>query len=106
MYEGKGGINYANNKVRRFRPGNKVVREMNEEKPSNIKNIIIVAVFIIIAIIAYFIARPPVLSVAPDPPSFNFDISSAGARYQEFYISNTGGGTLSWNVRADQLILK
>ncbi len=75
---------------------------MNEEKPSNLRNIIIVAVFIIIGIIAYLIARPPILSVAPDPPSFNFDISSAGARYQDFYISNTGGGTLSWNVRADQ----
>ncbi len=71
-------------------------------KPSNMRNLIIVAVFIIIGIIAYFIARPPILSVAPDPPSFNFDISSAGAIYQTFYISNTGGGTLSWNVRADQ----
>jgi len=77
---------------------------MNEDtgKPSSMRNIIIVAVFIIIGIFAYFIARPPVLSVSPDPPSFNFDISSAGAGYQKFYISNTGGGTLSWNVRADQ----
>lgn len=32
----------------------------------------------------------------------NFDISSAGAGYQTFYIFNTGGGTLSWRVRADQ----
>jgi hypothetical protein len=77
---------------------------MNEDtgKPSNMRNIIIVAVFIIIGIFAYFIARPPLLSVSPDPPSFNFNISSAGARYQDFYIFNTGGGTLSWNVRADQ----
>ncbi len=71
-------------------------------KPSNMRNIIIVAVFIIIGIFAYLIARPPLLSVSPDPPSFNFDISSAGARYQTFYIFNTGGGTLSWSVRADQ----
>ncbi|MCZ7382586.1 MAG: S-layer protein domain-containing protein [Candidatus Methanoperedens sp.] len=77
---------------------------MNEDtgKPSNMRNIIIVAVIIIIGIFAYFIARPPVLSVSPDPPSFNFDISSAGARYQTFYLFNTGGGTLSWNVKADQ----
>lgn len=79
---------------------------MNEDtgkKPSNIRNIIIVAVIIIVGIIAYLIARPPLLSVSPDPPSFNFDISSgAGAGYQAFSISNTGGGTLSWNVRADQ----
>jgi hypothetical protein len=66
------------------------------------RNIIIVAVIIIVGIIAYLIARPPLLSVSPDPPSFNFDISSAGAGYQTFYISNTGGGTLSWNVKADQ----
>ena len=71
-------------------------------KPSNRGNIIIVAVIIIIGIFAYFIARPPILSVAPDPPSFNFAISSEGARYQTFYIFNTGGGTLSWSVRADQ----
>ncbi len=71
-------------------------------KPSNMGNIIIVSVFIIIGIIAYFIARPPLLSVSPDLPSFNFDISSAGAGYQTFYISNTGGGTLSWSVRTDQ----
>jgi hypothetical protein len=68
-------------------------------KPSNMRNMIIVAVIIIIGIIAYLIARPPLLSVSPDPPSFNFD-SAAG--YQAFSISNTGGGTLSWNVRADQ----
>ena len=74
----------------------------DREKPSNMKNIIIVAVFIIIGIIAYLIARPTNLSVAPDTPTFNFDISSAGARYQDFYIFNTGGGTLSWSVRADQ----
>ncbi len=74
---------------------------MNEDtgKPSNIKNIIIVAVIIIIGIFAYFIARPPLLSVSPDPPSFNFD---RAAGYQTFSIFNTGGGTLSWNVRADQ----
>ncbi|MGB8217913.1 MAG: S-layer protein domain-containing protein [Candidatus Methanoperedens sp.] len=71
-------------------------------KPSNMRNIIIVAVFIVIIVFAYFIARPPILSVGPDPPSFNFAISSVGARYQDFYIFNTGGGTLSWNVRADQ----
>jgi hypothetical protein len=71
-------------------------------KHSNMRNILIVAVFIIIGIFAYFIARPPLLSVAPDPPSFNFDISSAGPRYQDFYIFNSGGGTLSWNVRTDQ----
>lgn len=68
-------------------------------KPSIMRTIIIVAVFIIIGIFAYLIARPPVLSVSPDPPAFNFD-SAAG--YQTLSISNTGGGTLSWNVRADQ----
>ncbi|MCZ7384662.1 MAG: S-layer protein domain-containing protein [Candidatus Methanoperedens sp.] len=68
-------------------------------KPSNMRNIIIVGVIIIIGIIAYLIARPPILSVSPDPPSFNFD-SAAG--YQTFSIFNIGGGTLSWNVRADQ----
>jgi len=77
---------------------------MNEDtgKPSNMRNVIIVGVIIIIGIFAYLIARPPILSVSPDPPSFSFDISSAGARYQDFYIFNSGGGTLSWNVRADQ----
>lgn len=105
--KGKGVINHENNKVRRFRQRNisKVVREMNEDtgKPSNMRNIIIIAVFIIIGIFAYLIARPPILSVSPDPPSFNFDISSAaGAGYQAFSISNTGGGALSWSVRADQ----
>ncbi len=81
-----------------------MVKEMNEDagKPSNMRNITIVAAIIIIGIFAYLFTRPPLLSVSPDPPSFNFDISSAGARYQDFYISNTGGGTLSWNVKADQ----
>jgi hypothetical protein len=65
----------------------------------SMKNIIIVAVFIILGIVAYFIARPPLLSVSPDPPSFNF---YRVAGYQTFSISNTGGGTLSWNVKADQ----
>lgn len=89
-------------------PFDKLVREMNEDtakkEHSNMRNIIIIAVFIIIGILAYLIARPPILSVSPDPPSFNFDISSgAGSGYQAFSISNTGGGTLSWSVRADQL---
>ncbi|MFZ3059680.1 MAG: S-layer protein domain-containing protein [Candidatus Methanoperedens sp.] len=76
---------------------------MNEDtgkkEPSNMRYIIIVAVFIIIGIFAYLFARPPLLSVSPDPPSFNFD-SAAG--YQTFSIFNTGGGTLSWSVRTDQ----
>lgn len=77
---------------------------MNEDagKPSNMRNMIIVAVIIIIGIFAYLFARPPLLSVSPDPPSFNIDISSAGAGYQTFSISNSGGGTLSWSVRPDQ----
>ncbi len=77
---------------------------MNEDtgKPSNMRTIVIVAVFIIIGIFAYLFTRPPLLSVSPDPPSFNFDISSGGPGYQAFSISNSGGGTLSWNVKADQ----
>jgi hypothetical protein len=78
------------------------MEDTGKKEPSNMNSIIIVAVFIIIGIFAYLFTRPPVLSVAPDPPSFNFDISSAGARYQDFYIFNSGGGTLSWNVKADQ----
>ncbi len=74
---------------------------MNEDtgNPSNMRNIIIVAFIIIIGIFAYLFTRPPLLSVSPDPPSFNFD-SAAG--YQSFSIYNSGGGTLSWSVRADQ----
>ncbi len=74
---------------------------MNEDtgKPSNIKNVIIVAAIIIIGIFAYLFTRPPLLSVSPDPPSFNFD---NGAGHQAFSIFNSGGGTLSWNVKADQ----
>jgi hypothetical protein len=68
-------------------------------KPSNMRNITIVAVFIIIGIFAYLFTRPPLLSVSPDPLSFNFD---SGAGYQAFTIYNSGGGTLSWNVKADQ----
>jgi hypothetical protein len=71
-------------------------------KPSSLRNITIVAVFIILGIIAYFIARPPILSVSPDPPYINFEITNGEGRYQMFHISNTGGGTLSWNIRADQ----
>lgn len=83
------------------------MREIKEDtgkkEPSNLRDMIIFAVFIIIGIFAYLIARPPLLSVSPDPLSFNFDISSAsGPGYQTFSIFNTGGGTLSWNVRADQ----
>ncbi|MCX9024893.1 MAG: S-layer protein domain-containing protein [Candidatus Methanoperedens sp.] len=75
---------------------------MNEDtgKPSSMRNIIIVAVFIIIGIFAYFITRPPLLSVSPDP--LNFNISTWEGYQTYFSISNSGGGTLSWNVKADQ----
>jgi hypothetical protein len=46
---------------------------------------------------------PPVLSAYPDPPSFNFGTLNAGASgSRTFSISNTGGGTLTWSVSADQ----
>jgi hypothetical protein len=84
-----------------------VVEKMNEDKPSNMKNIIIVAVIIILGIFAYFIAKPPLLpvfpenlSVSPDPLYFNI---STWQGYQTYFsISNSGGGTLSWNLKADQ----
>ncbi len=91
--------------MRTKRPVNidRVVREMKEEtgkkEHSKMRNIIIYAVIVIIGIFAYLIARPPLLSVSPDPPSFDFD-SATG--YQTISISNTGGGELFWNVKADQ----
>ncbi len=73
-----------------------------ENKKPSMRNMIIVAVIIVIGIFAYLITRPPILSVSPDPLSFNFDISrAAGAGYQIFSIYNIGGGTLSWSVRTD-----
>ncbi len=99
--------NFGGSKIFRLRDTKVYVTEMNEDtakkEHSNMRNIIIIAVFIIIGIFAYMIARPPLLSVSPDPPSFNIHISSgAGTGYQAFSISNSGGGTLSWSVRADQ----
>lgn len=77
----------------------KMNEDTGKKEPSNMRDIIIVAVIIILGIFAYLLVRPPLLSVSPDPPSFNFD-NAAG--YQTLSISNSGGGTLSWNVKADQ----
>jgi hypothetical protein len=48
-------------------------------------------------------APTSVISVSPDPPSFNFGIMNAGeSASQTFLISNAGGGTLTWSISADQ----
>jgi hypothetical protein len=54
------------------------------------------------------VRQPPLLSVSPDPPSFNFQettvekVGTTPATPQTFSISNTGGETLIWSVSADQ----
>jgi hypothetical protein len=68
---------------------------------SNISNIIISAVIVMIGIFVYLNLRLPVLSISPDPPSFSFN-TATGPEYQTLYVSNTGGGTLWWSVSADQ----
>ncbi|MCZ7392314.1 MAG: S-layer protein domain-containing protein [Candidatus Methanoperedens sp.] len=74
-----------------------------KKEPSKIRSIIIYAAFIIIGISAYWITRPPLLSLYPDPPSLNFDLTSGmDSGYQTLSVSNSGGGHLSWSVSTDE----
>lgn len=64
---------------------------------------------LIFIISALFFALPsvitPQLSISPDPLSFGF-VTTGESKSQNFYIENTGGGTLEWSVSSDSEWLK
>ncbi|MCD4797503.1 MAG: hypothetical protein K8R06_07680, partial [Methanosarcinales archaeon] len=46
--------------------------------------------------------QPPILSVDPDPPSFDFELTTVlnfwGANTRTFSVDNSGGGDLFWTI--------